>query len=126
MSSKLILLIDERDELKDLIAKLPTTKKGNAAKISSLTLRLKAVVEKLNSFGTKHHVVLVQAKYEEVEPGETELQATITTIKDLNIYYTEISPDEAIEYTRLKCPHKITEIMALEVPTGKPVKLFSL
>lgn len=111
-TNKLTLLLDERDQIKIALEKLDPTKKTNAPKISNFRVRLKQVLDRLNHFGTKQPIIMVNITYPNDGDEETK-----------SLYFTDITEEEAIDYVKLKSPITLTFITAFTIPSGKPVKL---
>ena len=81
-------------------------------------IALKSDIQKLNRFGSHHNIVKVVITY---TPG-------ISQDWDIReIYYTDVTEMEALEYTRLKLKDdaylKAHTLEAFSIPVGKPIKL---
>jgi hypothetical protein len=107
MSNRVAILLERIDQLRTDIRSLQNNKRY-AQKAVLLGNMLKVAVEKLNKFGSRYTIVRVTAMTPDGEMVE--------------IYYTDITTMEAIEYVKMRSATPLTNIQAMEIPSGKPLK----
>lgn len=112
LTGQLAILIDRYEALK-LQKEALIKNRQNHRKITDTDMMLKQVAGQLNTFGSKHTIIRVQVLY---HAGD---QKKVT-----QIYFTGITPEEAIQYTRYKLTGKgIIEINAHIIIAGKPITI---
>lgn len=110
MLSRLQTLVQRIEQLRYTINNSKGSQKMGAE------IALKNDIQKLNRFGSHYSIIKVIIK---VYTGPN-IQ------RMMEIYYTGITPQEAIEYTRLTLQGdywESPEIEAFSIPVGRPIKL---
>lgn len=103
MQNRLQILIDRVAELRHALTQVKPRQRN------PIQLALKNAVERLNTFGCKGNLIKV----------------TVTQPSGLqfDIYYTDITLQEAVEYTRIKLKYEAKSISGHAIPLGKAIKI---
>lgn len=111
MVNSILILVERVDSLRRDLSQMEKENK-KVSQTSFIRRLLESAVSKLNSFGSRYSAIQVN------------LTVKVNGRKEHRIiYYTDLTQQEAIDYTRLKCTSEIIQIEAISLPVGKPIKL---
>lgn len=113
LQMKVHLLIQERDELLKEIhsIEIETPTRGQTLRIVNRVQRLKLLNERISKLGKRYNIVKVSGKYI-IKSGKLEVG------KYFEIYYTDISTEDARKLAEMNFEHGVFSIQAEPIAVG--------